>query len=133
MIASPISISEQITSARQFEKAGEFAAAEDIYLELIKRNNTNIVAFSRLMVIYRKQKAYRKEIAIINKAIKSYLEQQNSEQKEWIKENRKAARLSMGLAKSLGLLTHKGKPSHDDPVITEWKKRKETVLKKMKA
>ncbi|MCX2429882.1 hypothetical protein [Pedobacter sp. GR22-10] len=132
MIATSTSISEKISSAGQLEKAGDLKGAEDIYLNLLKKNKINIVAYSRLMVIYRKQKFYRKELIIINKAIKSYLEQQKSEQKDWIAENKKAACISMGLAKALGLLTAKGHPSHDDPIIAAWKKRRENLQKKMK-
>ncbi len=83
------------------------------------------------MIIYRKQKEYRKELSIINKAIKTHEDNLRQEQKQWVSANKKAARLSKNLATSLGLLTKKGLPVYEDKLVETWRKRKDLVAKKV--
>lgn len=83
------------------------------------------------MIIFRKQREYRKELSIINKAIKNY----EAEAKSSIKQrnlNSKNACLSWSLAKSMGLLTKSGIPAYLNEDVDSWFRRREIVKKRLK-
>jgi lipopolysaccharide biosynthesis regulator YciM len=132
MTKDSLSFAALIETARQMETEGNVPEAEEIYLQLIKSDVINVEAYNRLLVIYRKQKEYRKELAIVNKAIKVYENNLLQEQKKWISSNKKAARLSRLLAKGLGLINKKGLPVRQDRQLASWHKRKSNLLKKIK-
>ncbi|MGN7824007.1 tetratricopeptide repeat protein [Chitinophaga sp. 22536] len=120
-----------IEKGLQLEKEGEPEKAIQLYLDVVKKDHLNAAAYNRLMVLYRKQKAPRKEIAIINEAIKAYEDNVKAEQSAWSKKNRKAASISRELVKALGLVDKKGAPVNQPAQIVTWKKRKENVSKKL--
>lgn len=119
--------------AHQQEAADDLPAAIKLYEEAIQNDPLTIAAYNRLMVIYRKQKEYKKELAVINQAIKALQANEDQVRKDWLKQNRKAAKLSQALAKSLGVMDAKGKMTQEDPVVTAWKKRKAVTTKRLKA
>jgi hypothetical protein len=131
MASDSYSITQLLSAARAKERENAYADAVSLYMQLLKEDPLNVQASSRLMVIYRKQKNYSKELSIINKAIAAYEANIIAQQKNWSKSNRKAAGLSKRLAEHLGLLDKKGLPLYEDKVIANWKKRKETVQKKL--
>lgn len=122
-----------IEQARQLESGGLTDDAIGYYRQVLKEDPLNNVAYDRLMVIYRKQKAYRKELAVINEAIKAYEGNIRSMQEQHTKGKRKAVQLSKSLAQSLGLADRKGAPVYEDRILATWRKRKETVAGKLKA
>lgn len=126
-----ISFKETIEAAREHETAGEYKEAESLYLKILTKIPANIESLERLMIIYRKQKLYNKELAIIRKAIKSYLEYAASHTKEMLSENKKAAILSKKLARQLGMIDQRGRPVDDDEIIIKWRRREGVVLKKL--
>ena len=132
MAKESYSYAEQWTAARQMEAEGNMDEAEKQYLQMIKTDPTNAEAYNRLLVIYRKQKEYRKELATVNKAIKAYEDNFLKEQKKWISEHKKAAKLSRVLAKGLGLINNKGLPLRQDRQLASWHKRKANLQKKIK-
>ncbi|MDR2272071.1 MAG: hypothetical protein LBF27_14290 [Sphingobacterium sp.] len=71
-------------------------------------------------------------MAVIKQAITAYEKDIKEDQQSWKKANSKSARLSLSLAKSMGLLNDKGLPVYEDPQIITWRKRLETVQKKIK-
>jgi hypothetical protein len=75
---------DKIDAARQLEKEGKTAEAEQAYLKTIKEMPTAYEAYNRLLIIYRKQKAYRKELTTVNKAIKAFETDFLDKQKQWI-------------------------------------------------
>ena len=97
--------------------------------KIIKAHPTNDRAYNRLMVIYRKQKEYKKELTIINKAIKAFEEAVKKRKPDF---NKKVTSISKALLKATGLADEKGKNLHEPGEIGKWKKRKAVVLKKMK-
>lgn len=131
MSKASINTKEKLQAARDLETEGNLAGAIDLYLQVVGSDPLNTPAYSRLMVIYRRQKEYKKELAIINKAIKSHEESVRSNVQAWTNANRKAARLSKALAGSLGLIGRNGLPLHEDPLLEAWRKRKVTVTKKL--
>lgn len=115
----------------QLEKEGEQDKAIQLYLTAVKKDPLNAAAYNRLMILYRKQKAPRKEMAVINEAIKAYEDNVKAEQSSWLKKNRKAANISRQLVKSLGLTDKKGMPVNQPAQIVTWKKRKENLSHKL--
>lgn len=131
-MAEKISHKSLLEQARQLESEDDFTGAIAKYNEALSNDPLTIAAYNRLMIIYRKQKAYKKELDTINKGIKSLEEHAHQTRATWMKAHRKAAKLSQALAKSLGQIDAKGKMTNEDPVITGWKRRKAMVLKRMK-
>lgn len=120
-----------IEKGLQLEKEGATDKAIQLYLSVVKKDHLNAAAYNRLMVLYRKQKAPRKEMAIINEAIKAYEDSVKAEQSAWMKKNRKAANISKELVKALGLVDKKGAPVNQPTQIVTWKKRKENLGHKL--
>nr|WP_295870284.1 hypothetical protein [uncultured Chitinophaga sp.] len=120
-----------IEKGHQLEKEGALDKAIQIYLTAVKKDPLNAAPYNRLMILYRKQKEPRKEMAIINEAIKAYEDNVKAEQSSWMKKNRKAAGISRELVKALGLTDKKGVPVNLPPQIVTWKKRKENLGHKL--
>ncbi|KAA2240283.1 hypothetical protein F0L74_29400 [Chitinophaga agrisoli] len=121
-----------LEQAQQLEAEDRLPEAAGYYTKVITADPLNTHAYNRLMIIFRKQKEYRKELTVINKAIKTYEDSMRQEQQAWLKNNRKMARLSKALAHSLGLIDPKGKPLHEDRMVSTWRKRRELVTQKLK-
>lgn len=131
MARQQIDTKELLGQALSLEKAGNLQEAVSLYEEVLKHLPANVEALNRLMIIYRKQKEYRKELAIIKKAIKNYEAQIIQRQKASMEKHRSVLALSKKLAKSLGLLDRKGFPIYGDENLARWEKRKATVLKRL--
>jgi len=125
-------LNDKIDAARQLEKEGNLRQAEKWYQKIIQTDAHAYEAYNRLLVIYRKLKMPRQELTIANKAIKAFETNIIEKQKQWIKENRAAARLSKSLAERLGMINKNGLPTRDDPIVTKWRKRKQLIAKRLK-
>lgn len=132
MAASRRSKNELLKEARLQELEGKTEDAIKSYSQVIRKDPLQSGAYNRLMILYRKLKDYKKELAVIKQAIGAYEKDIKDDQQTWKKANRKSARLSLSLAKSMGLLNDKGLPVYEDPQILAWRKRQETVQKKIK-
>ena len=120
-----------LQQAAAAEKSGDLASAEKLYKQEINKSAFNASVYTRLMIIYRKQKKYKEELEIINKALQHFKEYQNK--KSSSKTNSAAIKkLSNSLNKSLGLTDKKGNFLYEPEPIPAWKKRKTTVEKKLK-
>lgn len=88
-------------SARDQEQQKSYAEATRLYALVLKIDPLHIDASNRLMIVYRKLKAYRKEVAVITKAIAIH-------QKE-VKKNQRALdkipSKNGGLVKVLGTIS----------------------------
>jgi len=124
---------ELLREARSQELEGKIKDAIKSYKLLISKDPLQAGAYNRLMILYRKLKEYKSELAIIKQAIAAYEKDIKDDQQTWKKANSKSARLSLSLAKSMGLLNDKGLPVYEEPQIMTWRKRMETVKKKIKA
>jgi hypothetical protein len=91
-------------------------------------DSMQIPAYDALMKIYRQEKAYKKELAIINAGIKEYEKYYN---KHSGKRTKEVDALSAKLNKSLGLVDKKGTKLYNPEPIGKWQKRKEVVNKKL--
>ena len=131
MAPSRITVQDLLEEAIRLEGEGDLKEAEKHYNIVLDRDSLNVIAYNRLMITFRKQKEYQKELSIINKAIKSY----EAEAKSSIQDrklNSKIASLSRSLAKSLGILTKSGMPVYINEDVDRWIKRREIVKKKLK-
>ncbi|QJB31150.1 hypothetical protein HF324_07140 [Chitinophaga oryzae] len=120
-----------IEKGHQLEKEGALDKAIQLYLTAVKKDPLNAAPYNRLMILYRRKKEPRKEMAIINEAIRAYEDNVKAEQSSWAKKNRKAAGISRELVKALGLTDKKGIPVNQPAQIVTWKKRKENLSHKL--
>ena len=131
MATGRVNIHDLLEEGLSLEAEGDLKEAEKHYNIVLDKDSLNVTAYNRLMIIFRKQKEYRKELGTINKAIKSYEADAKSSIQER-KLNSKIATLSRSLAKSLGLLTKSGIPVYINEDVDRWIKRREIVKKKLK-
>jgi tetratricopeptide (TPR) repeat protein len=117
------------------ERAKEAEAREDLeeaavdYAKVIKADALNEFAYNRLLVIYRKQKEYKKELDLLNTGIAAYEKFFASHYKE---KPAKVNAISKKLNKALGLIDKKGNNVYNPPPLDRWKKRRVLVKKRLK-
>lgn len=118
-----------VENAALLEKEGEQEQAAAMYEKLLQKEPADQAILSRLMIISRRLKAYKKELGYINQAIKIY-EQRYDRLKS---KDVKVVALSKKLNRLLGHTDQRGKNLLDIPEVIKLKKRKAVVMKKMKA
>lgn len=116
--------------AEKLEKQGELDKAATLYLRFLRKLPGNEHAFSRLMVIYRKQEDAKKELEIINRAIETF----KSIFKKHLRATptKKAVEISKKIMKAMGLVDKKGNQLYEREPLKKWKKRKDLLLARMK-
>ena len=119
-----------LQQAAAAEKNENLALAEKLYKKQMQLKAFNAFVYTRLMILYRKQKRYKEELAIINKGI-SHFAEHKAKQSSKKSSNAAIKKLSKSLNKSLGLTDNKGNFLFDPEPIATWKKRKITVEKKL--
>ena len=120
-----------LQQAEAAEKNDDLELAEKLYKEQMKQKAFNASVYTRLMIIYRKQKKYKEELDIINKALQHFKEYQDKKSSSKTN-NASVKKLSKSLNKSLGLIDKKGNFLYEPEPVPTWKKRKITVEKKLK-
>ena len=100
------------------------------YEKIIRNDRYNEKAYERLMITYRKNKKYAKELKLIDAAISAFRELYSKTIKR--KPDNKTIRLSKALLKLTGLSDKKGNPFYQREPINKWIKRKSVLLSKMK-
>ena len=113
------------------ERQQQFEQATDLYEQILQRDPLSERAYDRLMIIFRKQKAYKKENEIIKQAIGAYEHDRKEDIQAWAKSHKGIAAKSKALAKSLGLLNKSGLPAYEKAQVVRWRKRLEVVKKKL--
>ncbi len=119
-----------LIEAKELEQQGELEEAAAAYEKAIKEKPKNEFAHDRLMIIYRKEKEYKKELAVINRAIKIFEEVFKSHSRHT--GNKKLASISKSLLKSLDMADSKGQALYKAGPLSRWNKRKKVVEKKIK-
>ncbi|HVX26281.1 MAG TPA: hypothetical protein VHB70_08060 [Parafilimonas sp.] len=120
-----------LQQAATSEKNGDIESAEKLYKQEIDEKAFNASVYTRLMIVYRKQKKYKEELQLINQAIQHFKEHQEKLSSNKTS-NAAIKKLSKSLNKSLGLTDKKGNALYEPEPIPTWKKRKATVEKKLK-
>ena len=128
-----ISFTESVKEAEEAIHEDRLKEAIAIYEKLIKRKPSYEKGYSRLMMLYRRIKEYRKELQVINAAIKNITEAFHTNGRELFGKNNSVKRISNALMKSLGLKTSQGKNTYEPEQVIKWRKRKAIVLKKLSA
>jgi len=95
--------------------------------DILKHDPLNRNAYQRLMILYRKQKNYRKELSVINAGIKAFESMYNTRKNS----DRKVNTVSKKLNELLGLTNKKGQMNFEQEPLVTWRNRREQVLKKM--
>ncbi|MBZ4192174.1 hypothetical protein [Niabella beijingensis] len=126
-----IAAKEIYQEGRRHEAAGDTGAAVKAYGQVLQKQPLFAAPYNRLMIIFRKQKEYKKEKAIISQAIAAYENKVKEEVQTWSGNNKKSAGLNRSLAKALGLLGNKGLPLYEDAQVAGWRKRLAVVQKKI--
>ncbi len=130
-MAARLSLKELIEKGLSLEQEGNYKEAGKSYTAAIRRAPTYPVAYNRLMILFRKQKKYEKEVELISKAIESYQQEMAEDRRQWQKDNTTSADISLKLAKSMGLINEQGLPVYEDPPVATWRKRLEVARKKL--
>lgn len=111
--------------------------SEDInlYLQQTKTGITDPLPYDRLMIYYRKQKEYKKELQLINRALKVFgdqIKRQGNQLFSVAKSRTTVKKLSEKFSKLSGLIDKKGNPNFLPEPLARWTKRKHTVEQKIK-
>ena len=124
----------EFTTGRQAEAGGQPDLAIRLYEKEIAANCKNLLPYQRLLVLYRRQKKYKQELAVLTKGIHC-LEEQLAEHKDTLfskkPQRNKIMRLSKALAQKIGLLDKKGKELLPPQPLEKWIHREKLVRKKM--
>jgi len=121
------SINELTTRAAEAEKS-DTAAAIELYNQVLKEDPLQIHAYDRLMILYRQEKDYKKELSIINAGIKTF---ETFYKEQSGKPGKKVSEISKKLNKAFHLVDKKGHSLYNPEPIDRWQKRKQTVEKKI--
>lgn len=116
------------------EADGDLKRAANLYEQNIKRGIADSFPFSRLLIIYRKQKRYKDELRVINRGIEVFTNQIEKKQQELLahsKSKKQLQQLSAVFGKKTGLAGKKGSSYVPEP-LNSWLKRKEVVQGKLK-
>ena len=113
-------------AALALEKKEEFSQAIRIYEIVILKHPLVPYAYDRLLIIYRKQKSYQKEWALLTNALAKFDKLLHP-----AGGSKKIAGLSRKIAASVGLTDKKGSHLYQPQPIARWEKRLATVKKRM--
>ena len=121
-------VKETIAQAKAAEEGEQPETAVGFYEQALQLDQLNEYAYNRLMIIYRKLKDKKKELLIIDAAIKAYKEFYASKKHA----TKSITAISNKLNKSFGLADKKGTALYTPEPIATWLKRKELLEKKKK-
>jgi hypothetical protein len=107
----------------------------NLYEQQTKSGVTDPFPYDRLMIYYRKQREYKKELQIIDQALKVFGDQLKKHTDQLFQTARSRAsvkKLSDKISKLAGLTDKKGNPNYLPEPLARWTKRKHTVQQKLK-
>ena len=108
--------------AQEKETADEIEQAIAAYMQMIKKQHRKEFGYQRIMILYRKQKEYKKELAVLNEAIDDF---EKLYAKRNTNKNKSIASISHKLMRSIGLADKKGNELYLPQPLPRWKKRKQ--------
>jgi hypothetical protein len=126
-MAKIISLKKTIREATAAEDNDNSVAIKE-YEDAIAKDPLAEKAYNRLMILYRKKKDYKNEMRIINAGIKAFSDFYRSRKSG----SKKVADISKKLNRAFGFTDKKGNAVYEPEPLPSWKKRKETVQKKLK-
>jgi len=126
-IENGASVNELTSKAEEAEKTDPSAAIET-YKQIVEKDPLQTRAYDRLMILYRKEKDYKRELSIINSGIKTF---EKFYKDQLGKPSKKISEISKQLNKAFHLIDKKGNSLYAPEPIDRWQKRKEVVERKM--
>jgi tetratricopeptide (TPR) repeat protein len=126
MPETEVPIKKIIAEAKDAEISEDYEAALKLYEQALQQDKLNEYAYNRLMIIYRKLKDKKKELKVINDAIKAYQSFYKSKKRT----SKSITDISNKLNKSFGLADKKGNLLYSPEPIATWEKRKELLEKR---
>lgn len=126
-IENGASVNELTSKAEEAEKADPSLAIET-YKQIVEKDPLQTRAYDRLMILYRKEKDYKRELSIINSGIKTF---EKFYKDQLGKPSKKISEISKQLNKAFHLIDKKGNSLYAPEPIDRWQKRKEVVEKKV--
>ena len=115
-------------SARLLEQEGNNEKAIHLYESILKKHSRDAYIYDRLMILHRKEKAYKKELSLITTAIGKFTDLLQPGKNV---HSKKVATLSKSILHSVGLTDKKGIALYQPQPIARWEKRKKTVKQKL--
>jgi uncharacterized protein YciI len=125
----PYSNKEQLAEGRRLEQAGQLEAAATAYRKLVDRDFHHQEAVGRLLVVYRKLKDHRGELAVINEVLAAFRKENKEREEKWMREHSGAAAAGRAIFRQLGGASMAG--FGVDPEVTALTRRKEVVERKV--
>jgi tetratricopeptide (TPR) repeat protein len=122
--------SECIATAKELEQNNELEEAIKAYKKCLAIKKTDEYVFDRLMILFRKQKEYKKELDIIQQAISAF-EKLYAESAP-AKTNKLIQKISNSILRSTGLSDKKGNLVYKPQPLLRWYKRATLVKKRLK-
>jgi tetratricopeptide (TPR) repeat protein len=119
-----------ISEARLAEEEKDLDRAAELYERAVRQKPLEEEPFDRLMIIYRKQKKYREELKLVEKALDLFTKHYDKKAMQIYGRNKKLENTGRALLRSL--MPGNSEPYYPQP-IPRWLKRKETIEKKLKA
>ena len=126
-IETESSINDLTAKAAEAEKSNP-ALAIELYNRILKTDPLQTRAYDRLMILYRQEKNYKKELSTINSGIKTF---EKFYKEQLGKPSKKISEISQKLNKAFHLVDKKGNSLYTPEPIGRWQKRKQTVEKKL--
>jgi hypothetical protein len=118
-----------LNEARQLEEDNKQEALKE-YKKIALAYPVSEKAYNRLMILFRQLRMPKDEIYWIDKAIGQF---QKHFKKSSVRSNSKVAALSKSILKSTGLADEKGNAVYQTEPVGRWQKRKDLLLKRLKA
>ncbi|MGN6297168.1 MAG: hypothetical protein ACTHM7_10345 [Ginsengibacter sp.] len=126
-IEEEASMNELTSKAAEAEKTDPSVAIE-LYHRILETDPLQAHAYDRLMILYRRDKNYKKELSIINEGIKIFEKFYKAQSG---KPSKKISDISKKLNKAFHLVDKQGNSLYAPEPIDRWQKRKKVVEKKM--
>jgi hypothetical protein len=126
-IETESSINDLTANAAEAEKSNP-ALAIELYNRILKKDPLQTHAYDRLMILYRQEKNYKKELSTINSGIKTF---EKFYKDQLGKPSKKISEISQKLNKAFHLVDKKGNSLYAPKPIGRWEKRKQRVEKKI--
>src|SRR5437762_9870818 len=126
-----LEVKDRNNEARLAEQDNDLNKAVKLYEKNILEDYADEFAFERLMIIYRKQKEYEKELRVIERGIEVFKQSLKEHLKHSLSrhvDGKKLEQLSNAILKKTG---SKKEDLHFPDPIDKWIKRKEIVEQKL--
>ena len=106
----------------------------DRYINEVNAGTISTIPYERLMIWYRKQKMYKEEVVVIDKAIATFRQFYADQQKQTLGRKISPAlrALSNKISKSMGLHDRKGNALYLPEPLPKWIKRRDVASEKLR-